>query len=68
MKVIKLIELFTRIEVEIAVQRGKTRPIGPIQLTNEVATLDTDWTTAAGTGPYPGKPLSSSLLKNVSQF
>ncbi|XP_033976240.1 adhesion G protein-coupled receptor E5 [Trematomus bernacchii] len=51
----------TETEAEIAVQRGKTRPTGPIQLTNEVATLDTDWTTAAGTGPYPGFALAALL-------
>ncbi|KAL3067192.1 hypothetical protein OYC64_017013 [Pagothenia borchgrevinki] len=51
----------TETEAEIAVQRGKTRPTGPIQLTNEVATLNTDWTTAAGTGPYPGFALAALL-------
>lgn len=44
-------------DAEIAVQRGQTPPTGPIHLTNDNATLDTDWTTAAGTGSYPGKPL-----------
>lgn len=48
------------VDADIAVQRGKTRPTGPIHLTTENATLDTDWTTAAGTGSYPGKLLVSS--------
>lgn len=55
-------EISVQIDAEIAVQRGKTRPTGPIYLTNDYASLNTDWTTAAGMGSYPGKPLSSSLL------
>ncbi|XP_070838706.1 adhesion G protein-coupled receptor E5 [Chaetodon trifascialis] len=53
-------------DAEIAVRRGKTRPTGPIYLTNEYATLDTDWTTAAGTGSYPGFALAALLsYKNL---
>ncbi|XP_063739958.1 adhesion G protein-coupled receptor E5 isoform X2 [Eleginops maclovinus] len=51
----------TETDAEIAVQRGNTRPTGPIQLTNEVASLDTDWTTAAGSGSYPGFALAALL-------
>lgn len=58
-------ELSVLIDVEIAVQRGKTRPTGPIHLTNENASLDTDWTTAAGTGSYPGKLLFSSQFDKI---
>ncbi|XP_069023892.1 adhesion G protein-coupled receptor E5 [Embiotoca jacksoni] len=54
-------------EAEIAVQRGKTRPTGPIYLTNENASLNTDWTTAAGTGTYPGFALAALLsYKNLA--
>ncbi len=49
-------------------QRGNTRPTGPIRLTNENAALDTDWTTAAGTGSYPGKLLFSSLLTQFDKI
>ncbi|KAM9314708.1 adhesion G protein-coupled receptor E5 isoform 2-T2 [Pholidichthys leucotaenia] len=53
---------------EIAVQRGKTRPTGPIHLTSENASLDTDWTTAAGTGLYPGFAVAALLsYKNLEQ-
>ncbi|TNN63083.1 CD97 antigen [Liparis tanakae] len=53
-------------DVEIAVQRGTTPPVGPIHLTNENATLDTDWTTAAGMGAYPGFALAALLsYKNL---
>ncbi|XP_074485267.1 adhesion G protein-coupled receptor E3-like [Sebastes fasciatus] len=56
----------TEIDAEIAVQRGMTRPTGPIHLTNENATLDTDWTTAAGTGSYHGFALAALLsYKNL---
>ncbi|XP_068448679.1 adhesion G protein-coupled receptor E5 isoform X2 [Clinocottus analis] len=56
----------TETDVEIAVQRGKTPPMGPIHLTNDNATLDTDWTTAAGMGPYPGFALAALLsYKNL---
>ncbi|KAI3352950.1 hypothetical protein L3Q82_019517, partial [Scortum barcoo] len=51
----------TETEAEIAVQRGKTPPTGPVHLTNENAVLDTDWTTAAGTGSYPGFALAALL-------
>ncbi|XP_008286763.1 CD97 antigen-like [Stegastes partitus] len=58
----------TETDVEIAVQRGKTRPTGPIRLINENASLDTDWTTAAGTGTYPGFALAALLTyKNLEQ-
>lgn len=49
--------LHNQVEAEIAVQRGKTPPTGPVHLTTENATVVTDWATAAGTGVYPGKPL-----------
>nr|XP_046263555.1 adhesion G protein-coupled receptor E5 isoform X2 [Scatophagus argus] len=50
----------------IAVQRGKTRPTGPIHLSSENAALDTDWTTAAGMGSYPGFALAALLsYKNL---
>ncbi|KAK2815879.1 hypothetical protein Q5P01_026346 [Channa striata] len=48
-------------EAQIAVQRGKTRPTGPIHLTNENASVDTDWTTASGTGTYSGFALAALL-------
>lgn len=48
-------EWFSWIDAQIAVQRGTTRPTGDIRLSSEYAYLDTDWTTAAGTGKYPGK-------------
>ncbi|XP_031145049.1 adhesion G protein-coupled receptor E5 [Sander lucioperca] len=51
-------------DADIAVQRGKTPPTGPIHLTTENATLDTDWTTAAGTGSYPGFALAALLSYN----
>ncbi|XP_069570704.1 adhesion G protein-coupled receptor E5 [Brachyistius frenatus] len=55
-------------EAEIAVQRGKTRPTGPIYLANENASLNTDWTTAAGTGTYPGFALAALLsYKNLAK-
>ncbi|KAM4584399.1 adhesion G protein-coupled receptor E5 isoform 2-T2 [Odontesthes bonariensis] len=53
-------------DAQIAVQRGKTRPTGPIYLTNENAGLSTDWKTAAGTGTYPGFALAALLsYKNL---
>ncbi|XP_038569925.1 adhesion G protein-coupled receptor E5 [Micropterus salmoides] len=60
-------------DTEIAVQRGKTPPTGSIHLNNENATLDTDWTTAAGTGPYPGFALAAllsykNLQSSVNQY
>ncbi|XP_042290407.1 putative adhesion G protein-coupled receptor E4P isoform X3 [Thunnus maccoyii] len=59
----------TEIDAKIAVQRGKTQPTGPILLTNENARLDTDWTTAAGTGTYPGFALAALLTyKNLEKF
>uniref|UniRef100_A0A3Q1GDG0 Adhesion G protein-coupled receptor E1-like n=1 Tax=Acanthochromis polyacanthus TaxID=80966 RepID=A0A3Q1GDG0_9TELE len=58
----------TETDVEIAVQRGKTRPTGPIHLMNENASLDTDWTTAAGMGTYPGFALAALLTyKNLDK-
>ncbi|XP_067438685.1 adhesion G protein-coupled receptor E5 isoform X2 [Thunnus thynnus] len=58
----------TEIGAKIAVQRGKTQPTGPILLTNENARLDTDWTTAAGTGTYPGFALAALLTyKNLEK-
>lgn len=66
-------ESFSRTEVAIAVQRGKTHPTGPVHLTNENAVVDTDWTTASGTGTYPGKLFFCcffflSLPVNVTHF
>ncbi|KAM8878297.1 adhesion G protein-coupled receptor E5 [Spinachia spinachia] len=56
----------TEIDAKIAVQKGKTPPTGPIHLTNENAALETDWTTAAGTGSYPGFALAALLsYKNL---
>ncbi|XP_041789997.1 adhesion G protein-coupled receptor E5 [Chelmon rostratus] len=56
----------TETDAEIAVQRGKTRPTGPIYLTNDYASLNTDWTTAAGMGSYPGFALAALLsYKNL---
>lgn len=56
----------TETDAEIAVQRGQTRPTGQIHLTNENAALDTDWTTAAGTGSYPGFAMAALLsYKNL---
>ncbi|XP_034441282.1 CD97 antigen isoform X1 [Hippoglossus hippoglossus] len=56
----------TETEVEIAVQWGSTRPTGTIHLTNENATLDTDWETASGTGTYPGFAMAALLsYKNL---
>ncbi|XP_068607092.1 adhesion G protein-coupled receptor E5-like [Brachionichthys hirsutus] len=53
-------------KTEIAVQRGNTQPFGPIHLTAGNASLDTDWTTAAGTGPYTGFALAALLIyKNL---
>ncbi|XP_068178021.1 adhesion G protein-coupled receptor E5-like [Antennarius striatus] len=52
----------TKRDVEIAVHRGKTRPFGSIHLTTEKASLDTDWTTAVGTGPYTGFALAALLI------
>ncbi|XP_058497391.1 adhesion G protein-coupled receptor E1 [Solea solea] len=53
-------------DAEIVVQRGDIRPTGPIHLTNDNATLDTDWETATGTGKYPGFALAALLsYKNL---
>ncbi|XP_040001135.1 adhesion G protein-coupled receptor E5 [Xiphias gladius] len=57
----------TKTDAVIAVQRGKTRPTGPIHLTNQDASLDTDWETATGTGTYPGFALAALLsYKNLT--
>ncbi|XP_028300718.1 CD97 antigen isoform X2 [Gouania willdenowi] len=56
----------TETDAEIAVHRGETPPSGPVHLANENALLDTDWTTAAGTGLYPGFALAALLsYKNL---
>ncbi|XP_037113021.1 adhesion G protein-coupled receptor E5 [Syngnathus acus] len=47
--------------VAIAVERGTSPPTGPIHLGTENSTLDTDWTTAAGTGAYPGFAMAALL-------
>ncbi|XP_054897620.1 adhesion G protein-coupled receptor E5 [Poeciliopsis prolifica] len=53
-------------EAKITVRRGATRPTGQIHLTGEHADLNTDWTTAAGKGPYPGFALAALLsYKNL---
>uniref|UniRef100_A0A3Q4M514 Uncharacterized protein n=1 Tax=Neolamprologus brichardi TaxID=32507 RepID=A0A3Q4M514_NEOBR len=55
-----------KIDAQIAVQRGTTRPTGDIHLSSEYAYLDTDWTTAAGTGKYPGFAVAALLsYKNL---
>ncbi|RVE75620.1 hypothetical protein OJAV_G00000510 [Oryzias javanicus] len=51
----------TETDVQIKVQRGKTRPTGPIHLTTGNASLSTDWETAAGTGTYPGFAMAALL-------
>ncbi|KAM3623828.1 uncharacterized protein V6R79_016022 [Siganus canaliculatus] len=57
----------TETDAKIAVHRGKTRPAGAVRLANENATVDTDWTTAAGTGPYPGYALAALVsYKNLN--
>ncbi|CAJ1053201.1 adhesion G protein-coupled receptor E1 [Xyrichtys novacula] len=64
---------YTKIETnktdaEITVQRGKSRPTGPIHLSNGNASLDTDWLTAAGTGLYPGFAMAALLsYKNLEK-
>ncbi|XP_061577247.1 adhesion G protein-coupled receptor E2-like [Cololabis saira] len=56
----------TETEARIAVERGRSRPTGPIHLTNDYATLSTDWDTAAGMGPYPGFAMAALLsYKNL---
>uniref|UniRef100_A0A4W5K585 Uncharacterized protein n=1 Tax=Hucho hucho TaxID=62062 RepID=A0A4W5K585_9TELE len=45
-------------EAELAVRRGQTPPIGPINLANDNARLDTSWETATGNGTYPGFALA----------
>ncbi|XP_017281069.1 adhesion G protein-coupled receptor E2 [Kryptolebias marmoratus] len=51
---------------QIAVKKGKTRPTGPLHLTSGDTRLSTDWSTAAGTGPYPGFALAALLnYKNL---
>ncbi|XP_034542740.1 adhesion G protein-coupled receptor E1 [Notolabrus celidotus] len=63
----------TRIETnktdaEIAVQRGQTQPTGPVHLSSENASLDTDWSTAAGAGAYPGFAMAALLsYKNLER-
>uniref|UniRef100_UPI003AAE53EA adhesion G protein-coupled receptor E5-like n=1 Tax=Centroberyx gerrardi TaxID=166262 RepID=UPI003AAE53EA len=55
-------------EVELAVRRGTTPPTGPIHLTNENASLETDWTTATGNGTYPGFALAALVsYKNLEK-
>ncbi|XP_032419337.1 CD97 antigen isoform X2 [Xiphophorus hellerii] len=55
-------------EAKITVRRGATRPTGQIHLTSEHADLSTDWTTAAGEGPYPGFALAALLsYKNLEE-
>ncbi|KAM8841981.1 adhesion G protein-coupled receptor E5-like [Synchiropus picturatus] len=53
-------------DIEIAMERGPAPPTGPIHLSTENASLDTDWTVAAGLGPYPGFALAALLsYKNL---
>ncbi|XP_023189743.1 CD97 antigen-like isoform X2 [Xiphophorus maculatus] len=55
-------------EAKITVRRGASRPTGQIHLTSEHADLNTDWTTAAGEGPYPGFALAALLsYKNLEE-
>ncbi|XP_029943399.1 CD97 antigen isoform X1 [Salarias fasciatus] len=56
----------TETDAEIAVQRGESPPTGPLVLAGEHARLDTDWSTAAGTGAYPGFALAALVsYKNL---
>ncbi|KAM4604391.1 adhesion G protein-coupled receptor E5-like isoform 2-T2 [Polymixia lowei] len=56
----------SNIEAELVVRKGTTPPTGPIHLTNENASLDTDWRTATGNGTYPGFALAALLsYKNL---
>ncbi|XP_047434886.1 adhesion G protein-coupled receptor E5 isoform X2 [Mugil cephalus] len=56
----------TTADAEIAVQRGKTPPTGQVHLESENASLDIDWTTAAGTETYPGFAMAALLsYKNL---
>ncbi|XP_061569813.1 adhesion G protein-coupled receptor E1-like [Cololabis saira] len=58
----------TETGVQIAVERGKNRPTGPIHLTNDYATLSTDWDTVLGMGPYPGFAMAALLsYKNLEE-
>ncbi|XP_013890224.1 CD97 antigen [Austrofundulus limnaeus] len=51
---------------QIAVRKGKSRPTGPLHLTSGSTSLSTDWSTALGTGPYPGFALAALLsYKNL---
>lgn len=53
-------------DVKIAMYKGETPPTGSVQLSSENATLDTDWTTATGSGPYPGFALAALVsYKNL---
>ncbi|XP_029358553.1 CD97 antigen [Echeneis naucrates] len=55
------------IDAQVAIQKGKTRPTGPIHLADENARLDTDWETATGTGTYPGYAMAALLsYKNLA--
>ncbi|XP_057699778.1 adhesion G protein-coupled receptor E5 [Corythoichthys intestinalis] len=48
--------------VKIAVRRQRSPPTGPLHLGTENSTLDTDWSTAAGTaGAYPGFAMAALL-------
>ncbi|XP_051940843.1 adhesion G protein-coupled receptor E5 [Hippocampus zosterae] len=47
--------------VEIAVQKGRSPPTGPIHLRTENSALDTDWATAAATEAYPGFAMAALL-------
>nr|XP_057947656.1 adhesion G protein-coupled receptor E5 [Doryrhamphus excisus] len=58
----------TETDVEITVHRGRSPPSGLVLLKTENATLDTDWTTAAGTGSYPGFAMAALLsYKNLER-
>ncbi|XP_029927681.1 CD97 antigen isoform X2 [Myripristis murdjan] len=51
-------------EMKFAVHKGQTPPTGPIHLTTEAVKLDTDWTTAAGNGTYPGFAVAALVSYN----
>lgn len=56
-------------DVKIEVRKGSTRPTGPVSLSHDNASLDTDWTTACGEGVYPGFAMAALLsYKNLDKY
>jgi hypothetical protein len=43
------------VETTITVWKKTTPPSGPVRLTNTNASLEADWSTAIGSGTYPGR-------------